>query len=143
MSAFQISDEQMSVIVQAVYGSDHRGFNIWRYLDDKEPTQEQFSIRQTAQQEANLLMAENVRSVQFRYKHHKDVSQAPYKGKVKLKFDAEPVSVLQALKFIDCLAYQSCETDDWESTEAYKLLCKYREKLINKLPGWNDAKWSI
>lgn len=144
MSAFEVSDKHVSAILQGVYGTDYRGFNIWRYLDDKEPTQEQFSLLSKAKQEANVLMSENVRSVRYCYKHHGDRSNEPLLvGQVQLDLKAEPLPVLQVLKLIDCLEYQSCECPDWKSTEAYKLLCDYRSKLIRKLPGYNDAKWSI
>ena len=143
MSAFVVSDKHISAIVQAVYGTDYRGFNTWRYLGDPEPTQEQAATLAKAQQEANILMQECHRSVAFRYKHHADVPQAPWQGKVKLDLNAEPVGAVQALKLIQCLDYQSCETDDWDNTTACKLLDRYRRLLVSKLPGYDDCHWAI
>lgn len=143
MSAFEVSDKHISAILQGVYGTNFSGHNIWCRLTEKEPTHEQMALRKQVQQEANMLMAENVRSYQYCYKHRDDVSQKPFKGNVKLDFAAAPLSALAVFKLIDCLEYQSCETDDYTTTEAYKLLCVYRTKLACKLPGYNDEKWSI
>ena len=55
----------------------------------------------------------------------------------------EPVSPVRALKFIQCLRYQSCETPDWEDTEAAALLDRLQIDIIRMLPGYEDANWSI
>jgi hypothetical protein len=45
------------------------------------------------------------------------------------------------LKMCACLAYQSCETDDWDKTKAYELLQMIKDAAIRKLPGYEDAPW--
>lgn len=47
------------------------------------------------------------------------------------------------MKFIQCLRYQSCETPDWEDTEAAALLDRLQIDIIRMLPGYEDANWSI
>jgi hypothetical protein len=143
MSAFVVCDQQVSAILQVVYGKTHGGANIWAYQNDPKAYHFVAGALASWQAEANELMRENVRSVNWRYRNSPDIEQEKFVGNVKLDLNAEPVSVMQALKWIDCLAYQSCETDDWEKTEAYKLLNRYRGMLVCKLPGYNDAKWSI
>ena len=49
-----------------------------------------------------------------------------------------PVETLKALASYD---YQSCETPDWQQTDAYKLVGFIRYCAISALPGYNDAKW--
>lgn len=146
MSAFVVNDKTISAILQAAFNAGYpkrEAVNPWQYQDDPEAYHYVMNALKTAQQQANLLMAENVRSYNHCYKHREDVSQEPFAGNVVIDLNATPVSVLQALKLIDCLAYQSCECDDWEETEAYKLLNKLRAKLIPALPGYDNEKWGL
>jgi len=146
MSAFVVSDKTISAILQAAFNAERRyngSVNPWQYQDDPEAYHYVMNALKTAQQQANLLMAENVRSYNHCYKHRSDVSQEPFTGKVVLDLKAAPVSVLQALKLIDCLAYQSCECDNWEKTQAFKLLNKLRGILIPALPGYDNEKWGL
>jgi hypothetical protein len=43
----------------------------------------------------------------------------------------------------DCLRYQSCETDDYEQTAAYKVLDAIRESAIRQLVKLADAPWGV
>jgi hypothetical protein len=51
--------------------------------------------------------------------------------------------VVDVIKAIDCLAYQSCEVADWDATDAAKTLDSIREAAIDKLPGYDEAAWAI
>ena len=98
---------------------------------------------------ADLLYRENIRSVLTRYPQD-DIESAP--GPIKkpahitvtgrdqcaANLRLPPVSIL---KMCDCWEYQSCETDDWEQTPAYKLLNAIRRAAIRSLPGYEDAPW--
>jgi hypothetical protein len=143
MSAFTVSDKQVSAILQGVYGKTHGGANIWSSQDDPKAYHFVLGALETWQEEADILMAENCRSVNWRYRNSHHVDYEVFVGHVKLDLKAEALSPLQVLKLIDCLAYQSCETDDWETTEAFKLLNRYRGMMVCKLPGYDDVKWSI
>ncbi|WJM94047.1 hypothetical protein QDY63_14620 [Pseudomonas brenneri] len=142
MSAYQVSDEQISAILQGVYGCTHVGTDVWKAQVD--PTSYYFVMNAEAmhQQEADELMAENLRSVYKRYEGKKSVPTQP-KWKVRVSRDAKPLPALVVLKLIDNLQYQSCECDDYKDSEAYRLLCNYRERLIPKLPGYMDAIWGL
>lgn len=148
MSAFVVCDSHISAILQAVFNATKRHTfsgmaNPWKYQDDEKAYHYVPFALADYQSQANVLMLENLRSVNWRYRNSPHIEQQSMVGQVQLNLKAEPVSVLQALKLIDCLAYQSNETDDWYSTEAFKLLCKYREILIPCLEGYDDLKWSI
>lgn len=138
MSAFQVSQKHISAIVQGVHGTNFSGQNIWQ--DQKDPTSYFFKLGllEQCQTEANVLMAENIRSVNHRY-NEKDNTES----KVKLDLNAKPLSALAVLKLIDCLEYQSCECDDYHNTEAYKLLSVYRSRMACKLPGYDAEEWCI
>ncbi len=85
----------------------------------------------------DALWQENQRSVNYRYSEGDTVSEYVYQQ------TQEPVSPVQALKFIQCLRYQSCETPDWEDTKAAALLDRLQIDIIRVLPGYEDANWSI
>lgn len=98
---------------------------------------------------ADVLFRENIRSVKARYPDDK-LTDLP--GPIDLpahitvtgrdrcnpKLQLPPVSVL---KMCDCLEYQSCESDDWEKTVAYRLLNAIRRAAIRSLPKYDDAPW--
>jgi hypothetical protein len=91
-----------------------------------------------------LLLLQNIVSVEWRYWEPVNNQQVdaftfvPY---------TKPVSLIQALKLCECLDYQSCETDDYFDTHAYKKLQQIAQRitstLITTLPGYDDAEWSI
>ena len=51
-----------------------------------------------------------------------------------------PVAIVKAC---DCLAYQSCEVSGWDVTDAALTLESIRNAAISRLPGYDDAAWSI
>jgi hypothetical protein len=88
-------------------------------------------------QVGNLLLAENVRSVNARYDDHEPVPTYSY------RMPTRAYSEVEVIKACDCLKYQSCETDDYRETEAYAALNAIREKAIHALAGYDDADWEI
>lgn len=79
----------------------------------------------------NALLAENYRSVFHRYQgRHGTTGRAPVYAFCIHPLGAElpPHAILKAC---DCLEYQSCETDDYDQTPAYRTLrCIKRLALI-------------
>jgi hypothetical protein len=49
----------------------------------------------------------------------------------------------EAFKCVHCLRYQSCEHDEWESSEAHSFLQALSEMLAHRLPGYNAAPWGL
>ena len=117
----------------------------------------------TAQNVAKGLALENIRSVAHRYPDDKD-GQRPgpnlkdadiveacqiYAGHFAKRLGGvivmaedvlEPVQVLKLVRSLD---YQSCETDDWETTLAAQQLRWISDEAINRLDGYADAGWSF
>ena len=98
---------------------------------------------------ANVLYAENVRSVSARYPEDTFDSlpgpiekpeqiEVNYRHFDHINWVLKPVAIL---KLCDSLEYQSCETDDWEQTVAHTLLQAIRRAAIRCLPGYDDAPW--
>ena len=89
---------------------------------------------QDAKRIAQVLLDENQRSVNYRYR---ETDAAPaytyrlYSGIMK------PVQILKAA---NCLEYQSCETDDWDKSEAKQILEAIVAHAIRSLPGYEDAE---
>lgn len=92
-----------------------------------------------------MLMDECVRSVAYRY-DGSDLTDLPGRAdadyvlsfKHRLMHSVNPVVVL---KQISCYEYQSCETPDWEETEAHAFCQALRKHMIGKLPGYEAAPW--
>lgn len=98
----------------------------------------------TPTQIGQLLLDENVRSVNARYKEDTfpDAYAAPGKGDPVIG-TLRTVDPVQALKLCGCVDYQSCETDDWHTTDAYWMLNTIRDEAIRALPGYNEANWDM
>jgi len=47
------------------------------------------------------------------------------------------------LKQANCYAYQACEFDGWEKSEARRIVETVKANAINRLPGYDDAPWGI
>ena len=77
-----------------------------------------------------VLLAENVRSVNHRYDEQR--------GGESYHFTRFPyvVRVANLLGLIDCLAYQSCEHPEWEESEAHAILQALKGAAIHQLPGY-------
>jgi len=98
---------------------------------------------------ADTLYQENIRSVRARYPDDtRDELPGPnvkplhivvtHKHFEHVKWALKPVAIL---KMCDGLNYQSCETEDWEQTVAFRLLDGIRHAAISALPGYEDAPW--
>jgi len=91
---------------------------------------------------ADLLMAQNVRSVAHRYPDDvEDRFEAPF---TLADFRNLPgLNPIEVVKACHCLAYQSCETDDWNETPAKALLDRIESCAVHSLPGYDEARWEL
>jgi len=85
----------------------------------------------------SVLLFENYHSVNYRYNEHEEPQE------YKWERYSLPLTPVQIIKACDCLNYQSCESPDWDTTEAYEILQTIRERAIVELPGMEEAKWEI
>lgn len=90
----------------------------------------------TAEAVGVMLMAQNRRSMDFRYDETEIEDLYTHEP-------STPRTVVELLKAIDCYEYQACETPDWEVTEAYRFCEALRRELTYHLPGWGQAAWAI
>ncbi len=52
-------------------------------------------------------------------------------------------TAVEVLKAIHCYQYQSCDSPEWESTQAHAFCRALEYALITSLPGYARAPWSI
>lgn len=91
---------------------------------------------ESADRVGQMLWNENHVSVNHRYSEETKCPTYTYSPKRGF----EPVAVLKA---IDCYEYQSCEHGGWDTSEARAFCDALRRRMIQLLPGYNDAAWSI
>jgi len=92
-----------------------------------------------------MLLLENVRSVQYRYSDAGDDLPGPVSAYWREPYAWQDpgyrLSVVEALKALDCYAYQSCEHAEWEDSEAAQFAEALRRALVHALKGYEDAPW--
>ncbi len=120
-------------------------------------TQDSGTSIETAQRIAKGLVRENIRSVAHRYPNDASGSRP---GPSLLDEEIEEAAALYAAHFMDDsyyvrslqpiqiivlsqgVDYQSCETDDWRDTLAWRQLDWIKNEAIRQLPGYDSARWS-
>ena len=132
MSAFIVSDKHLNVILtmavvkRASYYFEANG----RRVD---------ITRANASEIGQKLLDENFRSVNHRYRENDKAAKFEYRA-----VRSDEYSAVDVLKAIDCLDYQSCETDDWPKSEAYAILDGIKDSMIRALPGYAESRgWSL
>jgi hypothetical protein len=157
MSAFICGDDHF--IALAVFAASRSRGRDWRvdpryvegltHPEAKLRGLENFNPHELATLYADTLFQENIRSVRARYPDDKRdelpgpcilplhivVKPAHFQHR---KWVLEPVDIL---KMSDCLEYQSCETEDYRTTIAYRLLNAIRRGAWQSLPGYEGAPW--
>jgi hypothetical protein len=104
--------------------------------------------KDTAAQIANMLWCENIKSVSTRYPNE---SSATLPGPTARDFTVQArdfngvrwlqFSAVQVIKACDCYAYQTCEHDEWETSEAKAFIDALRSSAWHELPGYDEAEW--
>lgn len=132
MSAFLVEEATIDVILQ--FATKRNQYGSLRYFWQgtwREVTTE------NADEIGAILWKENTRSVNHRYGEDDATPEYRY-----VMPDIQ-YSLVQVAKCVQCLDYQSCETDDWQETEAYCILQAVNSKILHALPGWEEAKWGV
>ena len=128
MSAFIVSDSHINALVR--YASRH---NV-RVFHSNPLTM--FRVQDNEQEAASLLLDENVKSVNYRYRDKKVMS-------ITYDMGAPILTAIQAIKAAQCLRYQSCENSDYEDSIAFKLVEAIITDAIPRLDGYESAQWAI
>lgn len=92
-----------------------------------------------AEEVGAMLLAENMRSVNHRYADDEIEPVYQFRSTPDPRFD--PVKVLKA---IDGYAYQSCEHQGWQRSEAKRFIEALQARMISRLDGYDDAStWGV
>ena len=89
------------------------------------------------QEVGEILLAENVRSVNYRYSGQ--IEAEPY----KFVYPSRRYTPVEIIRACDGYMYQACETPDWKQTQAYAIIHLIRERAIHRLDGYDAAQWEI
>ncbi len=92
---------------------------------------DEFSLRRTC------------RSVTYRYSGRIGDDEKQAAASYRFAYSARPLSPVQLIKAVHCLDYQSCETEDWESSIAWRICRAIIAAATGRLPGYDRAKWEI
>lgn len=128
MSAFVVSDKHINTLL--TWGNHCIQSIAW---EDKKYY---FDNTDSLQKMAEIMLTENYRSVNYRYLEQEE----PHKIEFHFEPDATPIQIVKAC---ECYDYQCCETDDWKETFAHKINEWIKESAIQRLPGYEQAKWEI
>lgn len=85
-----------------------------------------------------ILHAENVRSVNYRYGESTQPSFELCEWAAFHRFSEVQIAVAA-----ECLAYQSCEHPGWEGSEAWKIVQAIAPGNTSAMPGYLEAQWEI
>lgn len=136
MSAFHVGHAHIDALLN--FASGHDPVTVY-FPDEGRLT---FST-DNATDIGKTLLLENERSLEYRYPgetDHGDETAANYKFRLSIKTH----SALVILKACDCFDYQSCETPDYGSSKAHRMIEAIRHRAIRSLPGYSDADgWEI
>lgn len=135
MSAFQVPKSHILYLVAAA--TSPTIVRPWHQVSWSDPSGARHMIgggdATEAARIANVLAAENARSVDHRYPNG---SNGPAGRDVFEPRDMCRVMACDAAQVIracDCYNYQACETDDYDATEAAAFIRAVRESAVNRL----------
>lgn len=136
MSAYIVENEHINAIV--TYALDKQ-LSFWNPRAKTRTT----VTRHNAEEIGRILMDENVRSVGYRYDGEIDDDEKNAGASYSFKRFPTMLTAVEIIKACHCLSYQSCETDDWESTLARRILDAVEGHATHELPGYDAAPWGI
>lgn len=136
MSAFIVSDKHINALAN-YFTSPVFGEGLWTEL---ESGWNYARTKQDAEFIAKTLYAANVKGVNERYNETEDTNFGGFKSDPFTQYTAGEIAGA-----IDCLEYQANEADDWEESQAKKMLDNMRKHLLNKVLRENGEEmgWDI
>jgi len=134
MSAFTVTNTHINALVR--YASRHK---ITVFYDNKLGFQygsKRLNVSAHEQEVAQLLLDENIKSVNYRYSETET-------GFIEYDRGAPILTAIQAIKAAQCLRYQSCEHPEYDGSIAERLIEAIISDAIPRLEGYNEAHWAI
>lgn len=98
---------------------------------------------ETAEEVGRILLDQNVRSVDHRYGGRIDDDMRNAAANYRFQYYWPHLKAVEVISAVHCLEYQSCETDDWEGSLAWRICQAIKAEAISNLPGYREAPWEI
>jgi hypothetical protein len=96
----------------------------------------------TAEECAVMLRRANEKSLWARYPRDADeLFEATFAFDREAARRALRASSVEIIKSAHCFAYQACETNDWEGSEAHRVITRIIDRAVHDVPGYDDANW--
>lgn len=132
MSAYLVPDYHINALVS--WAASRHGSNAVSYYWNGRRRE----IRNDEKRIASVLFAENVRSVNARYREADPAHGFVFKRVVNM---LNPIDVI---KGCHGYSYQACEAEGWEESEAFAIIAGIERSAIRALPGYEDSNaWCI
>lgn len=138
MSAYIVNKNHINVIVSWF---TENGLDDNLYIEIKQNYS--YMTKELAPIVAQTLYSQNVRSVNDRYNDNTSDEQYSFEYLPNIK---NAYSLAEIAGAIDGLEYQSCESDDYKTTDAYKIITAMRKELLKKVQAeqlGDNTTWSI
>lgn len=137
MSAFLCTNRHLCILV--TYASDESVTYVdWRGSRQTVKDREQYVMQK--------LRTQNILSMEARYPNEKftDAERRPvFIRAFPLERDDPDYVALQIIKNCACYSYQACETDDYELTEARRIIAAIAECAGASLWSMKEAPWGF
>jgi hypothetical protein len=146
MSAYIVSRKHIEYLVMAAMSQRiTRGHLLWWFNNDQH-NELRSGDYDKAVKVGQMLWDENIKSVLCRYPEDtKETAPGPCgENYVFALSDNAPwleFDPVQVLKACDCYEYQSCEHDEWKSSEAFDFINRLRQHAWSSIKGYEDAAW--
>lgn len=138
MSAYIVSNNHINVIVS--WFMDYRkDSQLWYELNG----QYGYMSAEDAPKVAYELYKQNVRSVNYHYNDNQTDELYQFE---QVKNAKQAYSLAEIAGALDGLEYQSCETDDYHQTDAYKIITSMRKDLLKRVQErdlGDNTTWAI
>lgn len=132
MSAYLVPDYHINALVS--WAASRHGSNAVSYYWGGKHRE----VRNDEKRIASVLFAENVRSVNARYKAADPAHGFVFKRVVNV---LNPIDVI---KGCHGYGYQACEAEGYEESEAFAIVAAIAQSAIRSLPGYEESNaWCI
>lgn len=141
MSAYVVSNDTIDLLVAAA--DRWMQHLVYMQSDEVRALAPQFSSKTDHNLVGQQLLAENVHSVNVRYRGNDPVPAYRYQpvNLDRVGRDAGMDSAVVVLKSIQCVRYQSCEAEDYRQSAGAALLDALEAAVMRGLSGYEDAAW--
>lgn len=129
MSAFVVNHSHIDVLVEYFLNNSLYNGRAWDF-DAMNPDEVGY-----------ILLRENIRSVNYRYKEHSRFTVYNYKKPYNT------YSNFDIYNAVRCLSYQSCERKDWIKSNAYDITDRIEKDVLRKIlkshPDYDTLVWEL